>query len=224
MHREPLSGVGVPSTVSVRCSRPPRLAMKAGVFGIGSALPEHIVTNADFAAYLDTTDAWIVRRTGIRERRRLNGSVTLTELAAAACADALRDAKPRRLRRRPRHRLVDHARPADAGPRARRRRRDRRQRRRRGRRQRGPAPASSTPSTKPPRSSSPGARSSSSSAAPRRCHGSPTRTTAARRSCSPTAPPRSSSPAASWIAAARHSSCAPTAFTATCSTRPTTSA
>ena len=48
--------------------------MKAGVFGIGSALPEHIVTNADFEAYLDTTDAWIVRRTGIRERRHLNGS------------------------------------------------------------------------------------------------------------------------------------------------------
>jgi 3-oxoacyl-[acyl-carrier-protein] synthase-3 len=67
--------------------------MKAGVFGIGSALPEHIVTNADFEAYLDTTDAWIVRRTGIRERRRLNGSVTLTELAAAACEEALRDAK-----------------------------------------------------------------------------------------------------------------------------------
>jgi 3-oxoacyl-[acyl-carrier-protein] synthase-3 len=67
--------------------------MKAGVFGIGSALPEHVVTNADFAAYLDTTDEWIVRRTGIRERRRLNGNVTLTELAAAACADALNDAK-----------------------------------------------------------------------------------------------------------------------------------
>jgi len=69
--------------------------MKAGVFGIGSALPEHVVTNADFAAYLDTTDEWIVRRTGIRERRRLNGNVTLTELAAAACGDALKDAKRR---------------------------------------------------------------------------------------------------------------------------------
>ncbi|HEX8159817.1 MAG TPA: beta-ketoacyl-ACP synthase 3 [Solirubrobacteraceae bacterium] len=67
--------------------------MKAGVFGVGSALPEHIVTNADFAAYLDTTDEWIVRRTGIRERRRLNGNISLTELAAAACRDALTDAK-----------------------------------------------------------------------------------------------------------------------------------
>jgi 3-oxoacyl-[acyl-carrier-protein] synthase-3 len=66
--------------------------MKAGVFGIGSALPEHIVTNADFEAYLDTTDEWIVRRTGIRERRHLNGSRTLTDLAADACTAALADA------------------------------------------------------------------------------------------------------------------------------------
>jgi 3-oxoacyl-[acyl-carrier-protein] synthase-3 len=66
--------------------------MKAGVFGIGSALPEHIVTNADFESYLDTTDAWIVRRTGIRERRHLNGNRTLTELAVEACNAALADA------------------------------------------------------------------------------------------------------------------------------------
>jgi 3-oxoacyl-[acyl-carrier-protein] synthase-3 len=66
--------------------------MKAGVFGIGSALPDHIVTNADFEAYLDTTSEWIVRRTGIRERRHLNGSRTLTDLAVDACSAALADA------------------------------------------------------------------------------------------------------------------------------------
>jgi 3-oxoacyl-[acyl-carrier-protein] synthase-3 len=58
--------------------------VKAGVFGIGAALPEAVVTNADLEAQLDTTDEWIVRRTGIRERRRLNGAVTLGELAAEA--------------------------------------------------------------------------------------------------------------------------------------------
>lgn len=67
--------------------------MKAGVFGVGSALPEHIVTNAFLESYLDTTDAWIVRRTGIRERRHLNGSHTLTDLAVASCVDALADAR-----------------------------------------------------------------------------------------------------------------------------------
>ncbi len=66
--------------------------MKAGVVGIGSALPEHIVTNKQFESYLDTTDEWIRRRTGIRERRHLNGTVTLTDLALEACIDALEDA------------------------------------------------------------------------------------------------------------------------------------
>jgi 3-oxoacyl-[acyl-carrier-protein] synthase-3 len=66
--------------------------MKAGVCGIGSALPEHVVTNAQLESYLDTSDAWIMRRTGIRERRHLNGAVTLTELAERACLDALTDA------------------------------------------------------------------------------------------------------------------------------------
>jgi 3-oxoacyl-[acyl-carrier-protein] synthase-3 len=66
--------------------------MKAGVFGIGSALPEQIVTNADFAAYLDTSDEWIQRRTGIKERRHLNGSRSLTDLAVEACNAALADA------------------------------------------------------------------------------------------------------------------------------------
>ena len=66
--------------------------MKAGVIGIGAALPEEIVTNADLVAHLDTSDEWIQRRTGIRERRHLNGSRTLADLAAEACTLALRDA------------------------------------------------------------------------------------------------------------------------------------
>jgi 3-oxoacyl-[acyl-carrier-protein] synthase-3 len=66
--------------------------VKAGVFGIGSALPDHVVTNSDLESYLDTSDDWIVRRTGIRERRHLNGALTLTDLAERACRDALRDA------------------------------------------------------------------------------------------------------------------------------------
>jgi 3-oxoacyl-[acyl-carrier-protein] synthase-3 len=64
---------------------------RAGIFGVGAALPADVVTNADLAAVLDTTDEWIVRRTGIRERRRLNGE-PLAALAAQACAEALADA------------------------------------------------------------------------------------------------------------------------------------
>jgi len=43
--------------------------MGARITGVGKALPERVVTNADFASYLDTSDEWIVTRTGIRERR-----------------------------------------------------------------------------------------------------------------------------------------------------------
>ncbi len=43
--------------------------MGTTITGWGGAIPEKIVTNADFAARLDTTDEWIVERTGIRERR-----------------------------------------------------------------------------------------------------------------------------------------------------------
>jgi 3-oxoacyl-[acyl-carrier-protein] synthase-3 len=62
----------------------------AAITGWGLALPDKIVTNADFAARLDTTDAWIVERTGIRERR--HGGTTQS-LAVEAARAALRRAK-----------------------------------------------------------------------------------------------------------------------------------
>jgi 3-oxoacyl-[acyl-carrier-protein] synthase III len=66
--------------------------MSAGILGIGDALPPLVVTNEDLVARLDTSDEWIVRRTGIRERRQLAGKETLTDLAVDACAAALEDA------------------------------------------------------------------------------------------------------------------------------------
>ena len=69
-----------------------RTGMRAGIFGIGTAIPGHVVTNRDLEQVLDTSDEWIVRRTGIRERRHLQGAETLTTLATQACQAALDDA------------------------------------------------------------------------------------------------------------------------------------
>jgi 3-oxoacyl-[acyl-carrier-protein] synthase-3 len=64
--------------------------------GSGSYLPAQIVSNADLAKKVDTTDEWIVQRTGIRERRiAAEGETTATlglKAAQAALADAGMDA------------------------------------------------------------------------------------------------------------------------------------
>jgi len=66
-------------------SRPPIAAIR----GLGVAVPETIVTNADLSKTLDTTDQWIVERTGIRERRVARADESLTQLTAEASHMAL---------------------------------------------------------------------------------------------------------------------------------------
>jgi 3-oxoacyl-[acyl-carrier-protein] synthase-3 len=61
----------------------------ARIVGTGSYLPERIVTNAQFASRLDTTDAWIQERTGIRERRFAADGETTCDLAEHAARAAL---------------------------------------------------------------------------------------------------------------------------------------
>lgn len=63
--------------------------MGTRILGWGSALPDKVLTNADLEARLDTSDEWIVARTGIRERRI--GDSTRA-LATAAGSAALRHA------------------------------------------------------------------------------------------------------------------------------------
>jgi 3-oxoacyl-[acyl-carrier-protein] synthase-3 len=62
------------------------------ILGVGTALPDHVVTNADLVARFDTTDEWIIRRTGIRERRWIRPTEKVSELAATACSAAVSDA------------------------------------------------------------------------------------------------------------------------------------
>jgi 3-oxoacyl-[acyl-carrier-protein] synthase-3 len=59
------------------------------VIGTGSALPRTIVSNAELAARVDTTDEWIVERTGIRQRHVAQPDETTATLATAASRAAL---------------------------------------------------------------------------------------------------------------------------------------
>ena len=56
------------------------------VAGWGLAVPDGVLTNADLEACLDTSDAWIVERTGVRERRVASDDDTTVSLAVAAGA------------------------------------------------------------------------------------------------------------------------------------------
>lgn len=59
------------------------------VLGVGRHLPEHILTNAELAKKVETSDEWIVQRTGIRERRIAAPGETTSELAIKAARAAL---------------------------------------------------------------------------------------------------------------------------------------
>lgn len=62
------------------------------VLGTGSALPRRVVTNAQLAERVDTSDEWIVARTGIRQRHIAGDDETTATLATAAARAALADA------------------------------------------------------------------------------------------------------------------------------------
>ncbi|WP_137389381.1 beta-ketoacyl-ACP synthase III [Rhodoligotrophos defluvii] len=65
---------------------------RAVIQGIGSYLPAKVLTNNDLAQFVDTSDEWIVERTGIRERRIAADGETTCHLAVAAARAALADA------------------------------------------------------------------------------------------------------------------------------------
>jgi 3-oxoacyl-[acyl-carrier-protein] synthase III len=69
-----------------------RVTAAAGIVGWGTAVPDGRVTNADLEARVDTSDAWIVERTGIRERRVAGPGETTATLATEAAEHAIKRA------------------------------------------------------------------------------------------------------------------------------------
>ncbi|HAH87739.1 MAG: beta-ketoacyl-ACP synthase III [Armatimonadota bacterium] len=64
----------------------------AGILGTGSYTPEKILTNFDFEKFVDTTDEWIVTRTGIRQRHIAEEGMAASDLACNAATRALESA------------------------------------------------------------------------------------------------------------------------------------
>lgn len=68
------------------------MTLKAVVLGCGAYLPETILTNDDLAKRVDTSDAWIRERTGIRERHIAGDDEKTSDLAKEAALEALKSA------------------------------------------------------------------------------------------------------------------------------------
>jgi len=66
--------------------------LRSVVVGTGSCLPEQVVTNAALAERVDTSDEWIVQRTGIRQRHIAAAGETTSVLGTRAARAALDDA------------------------------------------------------------------------------------------------------------------------------------
>ncbi len=67
--------------------------MRSRILGTGSYAPKQVLTNADLEAMVETSDAWIVERTGIHERRLAAPGEACSDLGVLAAQQALADAK-----------------------------------------------------------------------------------------------------------------------------------
>jgi len=66
--------------------------VRIGITGLGTHVPQRVLTNAELSELVDTSDEWILERTGIRERRIAADDEALTDIALPAARAALADA------------------------------------------------------------------------------------------------------------------------------------
>ncbi|OHC00594.1 MAG: 3-oxoacyl-ACP synthase [Planctomycetes bacterium RIFCSPHIGHO2_12_42_15] len=69
-----------------------RQNQRASITGIGSYLPNKVLTNYDLEKMVDTSNDWIIQRTGIKERRIVENGVTTSDLATQSSLRAMEDA------------------------------------------------------------------------------------------------------------------------------------
>ena len=69
------------------------MILRSHIVGCGSYLPSRVLTNAELATMVDTSDEWIVERTGIRQRHIAAEGETTSDLAFAAAGRALKNAE-----------------------------------------------------------------------------------------------------------------------------------
>lgn len=72
--------------------KPANSLLNVQIVGTGSYAPEKVLTNKDLEKMVDTSDEWIVSRTGMRERRIAGEDETTSDLGAAAAREALENA------------------------------------------------------------------------------------------------------------------------------------
>ena len=65
---------------------------RIGITGLGSYVPDRVLTNDELSTLVDTSDEWIMTRTGIRERRIAAPEQAMSDLAVPACSAALEQA------------------------------------------------------------------------------------------------------------------------------------
>ena len=65
------------------------------IAGLGHYVPDIVVSNADLEKHLDTSDEWIVTRTGMRERRHAPDNMAVSDMSVRAAEHALERARLR---------------------------------------------------------------------------------------------------------------------------------
>lgn len=68
------------------------MSIRSVISGVGSYLPERVMTNSDLEKIVDTSDEWIIQRSGIKERRIAADDQATSDLAIEAARDAIANA------------------------------------------------------------------------------------------------------------------------------------